>query len=255
MARQEQRGHSEEPVGRAGVRPSSSRRRGRPQPVKASWAEADGLRYVQVEPENGPEDRPVIFSMHGRGADATDLASLAPEIGEKYRWILPQGPRPVPLGAGYVGWAWYDLGDGQAETIVSSREILQHFVDGVLQRLSVPREKTLLLGFSQGAVMSMHVGLTSVDAFAGIAAMSGYLPAADTLAPFLPGRGERSILMVHGTQDQTLGIELGRAARALLEKAGLYPEYHEFEMGHQITPESLAVVREYVRRRLPLDEE
>jgi phospholipase/carboxylesterase len=55
---------------------------------------------------------------------------------------------------------------------------------------------------------------------------------------------------VHGTEDATLGIELGRSARDLLAASGLEPEYHEFEMGHEITPKSLAVVREYARRRL-----
>ena len=219
--------------------------------MKGYWAEAAGLRYVQLDPEEGPTELPVIFSVHGRGADATDLAGLSPEFGEGYRWILPQGPRPVPLGPGFVGWAWYDLGADQVETVVSSLEILAGFVDEALGRLGVPYNRALLMGFSQGAVMSLHAGLTSEKPFAGIAAMSGYLPAADTLAPILSARRDRSVLMVHGTVDQTLGIELGRSARDLLVEAGLSPEYAEFEMGHQITPESLAVVREYVQRVLP----
>jgi len=219
--------------------------------MKGFWGEAAGLRYVQAEPEDAVSDLPVIFAIHGRGANATDLAGLASEFGDGYRWILPQGPRPVPLGPGYVGWAWYELDDSRADTVVESRDILARFVDDTLQRLNVPRDRALLMGFSQGAVMSLHAGLESETTFAGIAAMSGYLPAADTLAPILPQRRDRSILMVHGTQDQTLGIELGRAARDLLQNAGLSPEYAEFEMGHQITPESLAVVREYVERVLP----
>jgi len=56
--------------------------------------------------------------------------------------------------------------------------------------------------------------------------------------------------MVHGRQDETLDVELGRSARALLEAAGVRPEYHEFEMGHQITSESLGVVRAYVEKAL-----
>jgi phospholipase/carboxylesterase len=67
----------------------------------------------------------------------------------------------------------------------------------------------------------------------------------------LPERRDRSVLMVHGVYDQVLEIERARTARALLESAGIHPEYHEFPMDHQITPESLAVVREYVNRVLP----
>jgi phospholipase/carboxylesterase len=223
--------------------------------LKGFWAEDSGLRYVRLEPDDGPAELPVIFSIHGRGAAATDLAGLAPEIGEGYRWILPQGPRPVPLAPGYVGWAWYELGSAQAETAVSSRDMLAAFVDDTLGRLNVSHERAMLMGFSQGAVMSLHVGLASAKPLAGIAAMSGYLPAAEALKPLLADRRDRSVLMVHGTLDETLGIELGRSARDLLEKAGLVTEYHEFNMGHQITPESLAVVRDYVHRVLPGVEE
>lgn len=219
--------------------------------MKGYWAEHAGLRYVQLDPDDYAIDRPVIFSIHGRGADATDLAGLAPEIGDGYRWILPQGPRPVPLGPGYVGWAWYDLGEDREDTVVSSRDILAGFIDETLQRLNIAHDGALIMGFSQGAVMSLHVGLTSEKPFAGVAAMSGYLPAADSLTPVLPRRRDRSVLMVHGTRDETLGIELGRSARDLLLQSGLTPEYAEFEMTHQIAPESLAVVREYVHRRLP----
>jgi len=218
--------------------------------MKGHWEEAAGLRYVQLDPDDDSRDVPVIFSIHGRGADATDLAGLAPEFGDGYRWILPQGPRPVPLGPGYVGWAWYDLGDGREETVISSRDILEGFIEDILESFGVPRERALIMGFSQGAVMSLHVGLTSEAPFAGIAAMSGYLPAAEALKLVLPDRRDRSVLMVHGRQDETLDVELGRSARALLEAAGVRPEYHEFEMGHQITPESLAVVRAYVEKAL-----
>jgi len=130
--------------------------------------------------------------------------------------------------------------------------MLLQFIDDTLQRLEVSYDRALIMGFSQGAVMSLHVGLTSATPFAGIAAMSGYLPAPETLKPVLPERRDRSVLMIHGTLDETLDVELGRSARRVLEEAGVQPEYHEFDMGHQITAESLEVVKEYVRRRLPL---
>jgi phospholipase/carboxylesterase len=218
--------------------------------VKGFWGEDAGLKYVQVEPEDAATDLPLVFCIHGRGADATDLASLAPEIGAEYRWILPQGPRPVPLGPGYTGWAWYELGPDRAGTVASSRDILASFVAEALGRFAVPYNRALVMGFSQGAVMSLHIGLASETPYAGIAAMSGYLPGQELLEPILPERRDRSVLLVHGTLDETLSVDLGRSARDLLQGAGLAPEYHEFEMGHQMIPDSLSVVREYVRRRL-----
>jgi phospholipase/carboxylesterase len=210
------------------------------------------VTHLRVEPDSGTAGLPLIIAIHGRGADATDLAGLAGELNpDRFQWVLPQGPRPVPLAPGYTGWAWYDLGAQQAQTVVESRDLLNGFVDALLAKLEIPRSRVLIMGFSQGAVMAMHVGLASAEPFAGVVAMSGHLPAAEELIPLLAERRDRTILMVHGTRDSVLNIDLGRRARDILEKAGLQPEYHEFEMDHQITAESLAVVREYIQRIVP----
>ncbi len=220
--------------------------------MKAYWAELGGVTHLHVEPDAGAEGLPLIIAIHGRGADATDLAGLAGELHpNRFQWVLPQGPRPVPLAPGYTGWAWYDLGATQAQTVVESRDLLMGFVDKLLERIGVPRARTLIMGFSQGAVMAMHVGLTSPEPFAGIVAMSGHLPAAEELIPVLSQRLDRKLLMIHGTRDSVLSIDVGRRARDIIEKSGLKPEYHEFDMDHQITAESLAVVREFIDRVLP----
>lgn len=220
--------------------------------MKGFWGEAAGLRYVQLDPDDPAPNLPLIIAIHGRGADATDLAGLAPELdGHAYRWVLPQGPRPVPIAPTMMGWAWYDLGADQGGTATASRDVLATFIDATVARLAVPRERTLLMGFSQGAVMALYVGLTSPDPFAGLVAMSGYLQSSEELRALLPERRDRKILLVHGTEDDTLPVERGRHARTALEAAGLTPQYAEFEMGHQITPESFAVVRDFVHAVLP----
>ena len=221
--------------------------------LQGAWGELAGLRYVRVDPEGREaEALPLIIAIHGRGADASDLAPLAGELEPgAYRWILPQGPREVPLGPGYTGWAWYDLGERQRDTVVESRDRLTSFVAAVLDQFGLLKDQVLVTGFSQGGVMTLQVGLTSPDPFAGLAVMSGYIPASETLQPVLPERQDRSVLMVHGVYDQVLEIDRARQAKALLEGAGLRPEYHEFPMDHEITAASLAVVREYLRRRLP----
>src|SRR5438105_11007672 len=106
--------------------------------MKGSWGEADGLQYLQVDPDNAPADLPLIFCMHGRGADARDLVGIAPEIDPTgYRWIFPQGPREVVFAPGYSGWAWYELGEDRAKTVVASREMLGAFIEAQMQRLGM----------------------------------------------------------------------------------------------------------------------
>jgi phospholipase/carboxylesterase len=223
---------------------------------------AAGLHYIQVDPDSDTADLPVIICLHGRGADANDLASLALEVyPEGYRWLLPQGPLPVPLGPRAMGWAWYALGEDRPTTIVKSREQVAHFIDETTKALGVPSERVALMGFSQGAATSLHVALTSPVTFGAVVVMSGYLPAAETveqlsgyLAP-AAGSGDlktpapltpQEILMVHGTQDQTLDVSLARQARDVLVEAGLAPRYFEFPMGHTITAESLDAVRQFL---------
>jgi phospholipase/carboxylesterase len=99
--------------------------------------------------------------------------------------------------------------------------------------------------------MTLHTGLASPEPYAGLAVMSGYLPAADDLIPLLPERTDRRVLMVHGMQDQVLGVQLARDARDTLIGGGIQVEYQEFPMDHQITAESLAVVGRFVQDVLP----
>ncbi|MPZ14848.1 MAG: hypothetical protein GEU73_10580 [Chloroflexi bacterium] len=220
--------------------------------MNGAWREAAGLRFVELETDDSGPDLPVVFTMHGRGADPTDLASLAPAVSPNgYRWILPQGLRPVRIGPGEIGWAWYELDERQAATVVESRDRLATFIDETLARLAMPRGRAALIGFSQGAVMALHVGLASDESFGAIIAMSGHLPAAEVLLPLLPKRQDRHVLIIHGTYDQVLPVERGRHVRDVLQQAGLNPEYHEFPMDHQITPESIEVVRQHLTRALP----
>jgi phospholipase/carboxylesterase len=230
--------------------------------MEHSWGEAAGLRYVQLEPQGAGPDCPLIVAVHGRGADATDLAGLAFAFQEPstaggaatpgYRWVLPQAPLPVSLGLGAVGWAWYELGDAAADTLAPSRDMLQAFVEAMLEQFGTRRERTVLMGFSQGAAMTLHAGLGTSAALGALVVMSGHLPAEHLLLPLLNRRTDQHILLVHGTQDATLPIERGRHVKQVLEEYGLRPEYHEFPMGHEISVESLRTVRDYVLRTIAL---
>jgi len=217
--------------------------------LQAAWNEMAGLRYVRAAPAGLAVDAPLVIALHGRGADALDLSSLAGEVGAgRYRWIFPQAPRPVPLGPSAVGWAWYEIGEDA--TVVAARQQLVEFLGAVLEEVGTPASHAALIGFSQGGAMTLHGGLSFPEPLGAMGVMSGHLPAASTLQP-PPDRGsQQPIVQVHGTEDQTLPIERGREARDWLKNAGFAPEYHEFRMGHQITAESLAVVAEFLSRTL-----
>ena len=218
--------------------------------MHASLGHAGELSYVEVVRPDAPPDLPLVVALHGRGASAEDLAPLAPELDPTgYRFIFPNGRLRVDLGP-WVGYAWYER-EAVATDLPLSRAAVQALLADLWARTGLGPPQTVLLGFSQGAVMTLDVGLRSPTRFAGLVALSGYLYEDDTLPPALAAARDQRVLVVHGTEDGTLPVARGRAARVTLEAAGLRPEYHEFPMGHEVTRESLAVVSAFLHAVLP----
>jgi phospholipase/carboxylesterase len=190
---------------------------------------------------------PLVFVLHGRGADARDLADLAPMMGSGYRFVFPNAPEPFEPAPGFqFGYTWFDGWPAEPSSIKKSRNLLMKFTDEILERYATPPGKVILSGFSQGGLMSLDVGFRIREKLAGIVVMSGGLYEEDAPA-FSPGL---PVLMVHGTDDDMIPVLAARRARRILESHGVDLEYHEFPMGHFVTPESIAVVADFLRRQL-----
>jgi len=207
------------------------------------------LAYELRAPEGASDSDPLplVFVLHGRGADAQDLADLAPMMGSGYRFVFPNAPAPFEPAPGFqFGFTWFDGWPAEPESIKKSRNLLIKFIDEILERYATPARKVILSGFSQGGLMSLDVGFRIKEKLAGIVVMSGALYEDDppSFSSDLP------VLMVHGTQDDMIPVLAARRARRVLESHGIEPEYHEFPMGHFVTPESIAVVADFIRRQL-----
>lgn len=207
------------------------------------------LQYVINTPGGRPETDtlPLVVVMHGRGADANDLADIAPMIDgpSGYRFVFPNAPNAWEAAPGMTfGFTWFNGLPPDAASLREARNRVTGFLDAALKRFPTPPGKVVLAGFSQGAVMALDVGLRRDD-LAGIVAMSGALDEREL--PDLDARKSQRVLIVHGTADEMLNVNMARRARRVLESHGLTPEYHEFDMGHHLTPESMAVVSEFIR--------
>jgi phospholipase/carboxylesterase len=207
------------------------------------------LRYALSVPSGKPDDAelPLVFILHGRGADANDLVDIAPLIDSNYRFIFPNAAEPFEPSPGFTfGYTWFEGWPAEHNSFVRSRELLSKFIDEAVARFPTPPGKIVLSGFSQGGMMSLDVGFRTHQKLAGIVVMSGALNEQDPppLSPDIP------VLMIHGTQDDMIPVLAARRARRMLEQHGVHPEYHEFAMGHYVTPESMAVVRDFLLRQL-----
>ena len=209
------------------------------------------LRYVLNVPSAKPDDTPLplLVFLHGRGADANDLADLAPMVDspEGYRFVFANAPAPFePYPGMTFGFSWFDGWPPSRESIHESRELLLRFLDEIAGRYPPKNGKIVLAGFSQGGLMALDVGFRTPKPLAGIVVMSGGLYEEEL--PDLAARREQRVLIVHGTLDDMIPVVAARRARRVLEDHGVEPEYHEFPMGHHVTPESMAVVADFIHR-------
>ena len=214
------------------------------------------LDYVSVTPTGYDPAReyPVIVLVHGFGASMYDLAGLAPAFGESgYVFLCPNGPIPLDIGGGQLGFAWTTPGGFNDETEAQRAEdAFGAFLEEVSEPYKLRPGKALLIGFSQGGSLSYHYGLTHTETFAGVAILSSSLSHADRLSERLPTLRTQPIFIGHGQQDPVVPVERGREASAQLEEWGYNSVYHEFEgMAHEINDAELSELTPWVSRILP----
>ncbi|MFQ5780126.1 MAG: alpha/beta hydrolase [Nitrospiria bacterium] len=191
----------------------------------------------------------VVF-LHGRGTTGKDLMPLAEEITiPSLRWVFPDAPFPFPEDFG--GRMWFAPPSDREEGLGESRLLLFDLLDHLIERDHVPAEQIVLMGFSQGAVMCLDVGLRFPKRLAALMALSGFLPSPEILpAEKSPASTGMPILLVHGTMDEVVRVDGSRQAYATLLKEGYAVRLQEYPMGHQVIPEEIAFIRHHLVRFL-----
>jgi phospholipase/carboxylesterase len=191
---------------------------------------------------------------HGRGTDERDLLGLADLLDPegRMRVVTPRAPLTIDGSPGYHWYLVPRVGYPDAGTFQAAREALADLHDGLWEETGIDPPRTVLGGFSMGAVMSYAMALSAErPAVAGILAFSGFVPTVEGWAPRFDDRLGTRALISHGRRDPVIGIELAERARQLLEAGGLAVEYHESELGHQIEPAHLAAARVWLDETLP----
>ena len=198
----------------------------------------ESLSTITIPPTTGQPAAGTVVCLHGYGANAQDLASLAPYLNlPDYQFIFPDAPFPHPQVPGGKAWYSFENQDGLTE----SQQILADWILSLENHTGVPLSRTILSGFSQGGAMTLDVGLKFP--LAGLVSLSGYLHngATHTKTDSFP-----PVLIVHGKQDMVVPVNAARNARATLTNLGVAVEYQEFAMGHEVTLEVLSLMRSFV---------
>lgn len=197
------------------------------------------LDFISIPPAT--EDRPagLVVILHGWGANAQDVASLVPLLQlPNYLYLLPNAPFSHPNVSG--GRMWYDLERQDYKGLTQSQELLASWLKSLESSTGFSLESTILVGFSQGGAMTLDVGFTLP--LAGLVCLSGYLHRTpQELEPPLP-----SVLIVHGRQDKVVPLSAAHRVRDYLLNLGAPIQYKELDMGHEILPDVLDALRDFI---------
>jgi len=220
-------------------------------------AELPNLDGPRLEPKSGTAKQLVVF-LHGYGADGRDLI----DIGKAWQQFLPDAAfvsphAPEACAQAPVGRQWFSLtfrDPGERwRGVNSAGPILEKFLDAELARRNLPPNRLALVGFSQGTMMSLHVGLRRAVAPGAIVGFSGMLVTqndgpADTMAGEI--KSKPPVLLIHGDSDEVIPVQALLMAAQGLATLEVPVEWHISPgIGHGIDQEGLRQGGEFLARR------
>ncbi|MFL9837365.1 alpha/beta hydrolase [Flavobacterium sp. ST-75] len=203
---------------------------------------SNSLYYLIREPKVKQEKNPLILLLHGYGSNEEDLFSFAGQLPEEYYIISARAPYNIPP----YGNAWYAINfdsdmnkfsdDNQA---IESRELIVKFIDELIDQYPIDAQKVTLLGFSQGAILSYSIALTYPEKIDRVVALSGYLNMDIIDKGFNTNDiSKLRFFISHGVVDQVIPVDWARKAPEVLKDLKLDVEYHEYPVGHGVTPQN-----------------
>jgi phospholipase/carboxylesterase len=199
------------------------------------------------------ERPPLLILLHGVGSNELAMAGLAPAFDPRCLVLSARAPRQV----GPFSWAWLDVTFMPGGPVIDAEEARQAwlamaaFVDEAVDAYGADPRRVFLGGFSQGGILALMTLLTSPERLAGAFCMSGRL--APEVLPHAapPDRlAGKPVLIVHGRDDDVLGVTYARDARRQLAELPVALTYRELDLGHTTSPESVEVVAAWLTDRL-----
>ncbi|WP_397446278.1 alpha/beta hydrolase [Polaribacter sp. R77954] len=210
------------------------------------------LHYIVREPLVKTDNPPLLILLHGYGSNEQDLFSFAEELPQELLIVSAQAPYEM----GYGGYAWYAINfdeiNGKFSDLQQAKTSLDKiavFIDEIKTKYNTNPEKTFLLGFSQGAILSYSLSFFYPNKVNYIVALSGYINK-DLLPKEMPSNLKTTYYCSHGSVDQVLPVAWARESKPFLDKLGLENEYSEYPVGHGVAPQNFYSFKTWIEARL-----
>lgn len=208
------------------------------------------LSGPMLAPLSGEAPRRLVVLLHGYGSDGADLIALATHWQAMMPDALFVSPNaPEVSAANPMGYQWFaldlDRPDSRQKGAPLARPVVEDFLRALWTQTGLSAHDTVLVGFSQGAMMALHVGMAMDDTLAGVIAFSGaFIPPAG----FHEGEGRRPpVCLIHGDQDTVVDPDLSRQAADALRARGVEVSFHVSEgVGHGISTDGLAFASAFI---------
>ena len=201
----------------------------------------------------------VVVFLHGYGADGADLLSLSDPLGPHMPATAFYAPdAPEPCKGNPFGRQWFPIPRFDGSTEAQSRAgrdaaaaDLNGFIDHILAAEALTADRLVLLGFSQGAMMALHIAPRRDAPVAGVVAISGRL--IDPMALRAEAKVKPEVMLIHGDRDDVVPFGEMHLAGQALQEAGFAAYAHVMQgMGHGISPDGLQVALAFMAQRLAL---
>jgi phospholipase/carboxylesterase len=218
----------------------------------------------------GGGDGPAIVLCHGFGAPGDDLADLwrVVEVGREVRWFFPEAPLSLEAMFGAPARAWWlidmakldeairsgrrdELAESTPVGLAEARAALEACLGAMETDAGISRTRTILGGFSQGAMVTTEVSLFAEEPYAGLAVLSGTLLCRDRWKAAAKGSAPRlHVAQTHGRRDPLLPFSLAEELRDILTEAGADLRFVAHNGGHEIPQTALDALADLARARL-----
>ena len=207
-------------------------------------------------PHNGGKPGHLVVLLHGYGADGNDLIGLAPVLAPLMPDVVFHAPNaPYPCEGNPMGFQWFGISrlDPQvaAAGARSAAPFVDTFLDDTMAKYGLDESRTALVGFSQGTMMALQVGLRREKQIAGIVGFSGMLAGPEALKGEIKSRPP--VLLVHGDSDEMLPAALTQRAAQVLQDNDVKVAVHIAEgIGHGIDQTGLSHAARFLLEVLKL---
>lgn len=210
------------------------------------------LEHVS-RPGTVESDAPAVVLIHGRGTNERDLLPIGAQLPSELHVLSVRAPQRMN---GPNSYTWYDLdlsGGGlhasqpDPEGFRRSLDLLSEFLDSAIEEYDLDPDRIGLLGFSQGAIMSLSALLERPDAYRWIVALNGYLAASHE--DDVGAADGKPVFIGCGSMDQVIPPERAERAAELLDSGGADVRFETYGVGHGTTPTEVSDVVAWVEER------